>query len=89
MDSIVDYADDLGECYTNFDHDKHALENELVEANGDAYAQHSAYDFCGYIYYKNGVFYEEIWQYNSKVNLMRNNNMEALIFEACDNYGWN
>lgn len=74
--------------YSNIDH---ILDEEVVKELKDfpnrRYAQHAAYCFCGYIWFDGRIFFEEIWVYRNKVELLENKDIKELIKEANDEYG--
>jgi hypothetical protein len=52
---------DLG--MTNFDHSiDEGLEEEL--RTGKKYGTHTAWNFCGYVWFQDEKFHEEVWHYN-------------------------
>lgn len=78
--------------YSNFDHmldeniAKKITEKKLYASH---YASHAAWNFCGYIYFdkESKLFIEEIMQYHSLVEIMKNEDINELISEANEKYG--
>ena len=52
------------DIYSNFDHSLNEEVEAVLKANERLFAQHSAWNFCGYVYYANGTWYDEVWRYN-------------------------
>jgi predicted ester cyclase len=85
IDSLTETKD---EVYSNFDHClNEKVADELVEQNGKIVAQHAAWNFCGYIWYENGNFHEQVWQYKKPVAEFKNKNIIDLIDEVNSEYG--
>jgi hypothetical protein len=79
-----------GEVYSNFDHtlDKEVLK-EVIENPGTVWGGHAAWEFYGHIYFKDGLFHEEILRYRVIQETLSNESLEDLIAEACSKYGSN
>ncbi len=71
---------------SNFDN---VIDSGLEEALQEefCYAQHSACNFCGYVWWDD-VFIEEVWVYNSPVETIVANNLRELMDKVNDKYGW-
>jgi len=71
---------------SNFDN---VIDDGLEEAlrKEICYAQHSGYNFCGYVWWDD-VFIEEVWVYNSPVETIVANNLRELMDKVNDKYGW-
>lgn len=79
----------LIECVmSNFDHeiDEDAA-FKLLE--GKHYAQYSARDFCGYVYYVSdeGIWRCEIWQNHSYNHLLEAGSLRLIMDQACEKFG--
>lgn len=74
--------------YSNIDHklDKE-VKQLLLDNPGKLYAQHDAWDFCGYIWFKDGTWYEEIWRYHSLREVIQGPTVEGIIEDAILRYG--
>lgn len=75
--------------YSNFDH---VLDTEVVRqleaAPGELYAQHAAWNFCGYIWQRpDGMWIERVWRYNAPVSDVIGDTIEDVIEVVLDNYG--
>ncbi len=51
-------------------------------------AQHSAWNFCGYVWFEGGKFREQVWQYHSPIEEFEADTLEELMGKANDNYGY-
>ncbi len=56
--------------------------------NGTVYAQHSAYNFCGFVYWDGVQYIEDIWQHNGKIKTIEADTLKALMELANDEYGY-
>lgn len=72
--------------YSDFDHQ---LDQEVAQQlkSGEVYAQHAGGSFCGYVYFKDGMWFEEIWQYNEHIETLSDKDLKTLICEAIDRFG--
>ncbi|GAH60460.1 unnamed protein product [marine sediment metagenome] len=74
---------------SNHDHSiDEGLEEWLKENEGKVCAQHAAWDFCGYVWYELGKFYEQVWQHNSPIEEISADTLEELMTKANDKYGY-
>lgn len=64
------------------------LEEALKSQPGKVCAHHPAWNFLGYVWYEDGKFQEQIWQYNSPVEEIEADTLEELMKIANDKYGW-
>ena len=57
----------LEECTFSMSNFDHSIDGELEGAlrTSRVYAQHAAWDFCGYVWFADGQFHEDVWQYNA------------------------
>jgi len=76
--------------YSNFDH---CFSNDegYVKAHPDIYFQHSARDFCGYVWYdiETKKFYEEVWVYRSHIKTIKEETLKDLITNINNEFGHN
>jgi hypothetical protein len=74
--------------YSNFDHKlETATAAKLKENPGKLYAPHYAYNFCGYIWFDKGRFWEQVWVYHTVRRELSNPNLEELIEEVNSEFG--
>ncbi len=50
-------------------------------------AQHSAWNFCGFVWFEDGKFIEQVWRYGSPVTELNADTLEELMEEVCSEYG--
>jgi hypothetical protein len=76
--------------YSNFDHELDAdVVRQLAAAPGELHAQHSARDFCGYVWQrKDGRWVDQVWRYGAPVQDFVCDTVEAVIKDALDEYGY-
>lgn len=84
LSNFPEFKNDV--IYSNLDHSLDMKLLEEAQKTGDAY-QHSAWNFCGYISFKDGEWTEEIWRYNSLVETLKGKNLMDLISTANKKYG--
>lgn len=79
---------ELLESITNLDEGEipKGLEEKLK--NEEVFCQHAAWNFCGYVWYSNDNFYDEVMIHHKIVEVMMNPNLKELIREVNDKYGW-
>lgn len=73
---------------SNFDHEiDEGIAFKLLE--GKHYAQYSAQDFCGYVYYvpDEMVWRCEIWQHHSYNHLLEAESLRLIMDQACEKFG--
>jgi len=84
----LDHLELLDIGLSNFDHSiDEGLEEALKAKLAKVYAQHSAWNFCGYVWFENNTFHEQIWRYNSPVAEMEADSLEALMEAVNSEYG--
>jgi len=74
--------------YSNLNHtlDKNIV--KLLRENANIlYAQHAAWNFCGYIWFDSKEFKEEVWQYKFLTSVHSNKDIRGLIAEVVGTYG--
>ena len=73
---------------SNFDHTIDEGLEEVLRANpARKYAQHSAWDFCGYVWFENGKFFEQVWRYKAPIDELEANDLKELMLETNLLYG--
>ena len=60
----------------------------MIKENPTKFFSHSAWNFCGYIWFENNKFYEEVWRYRSHIHTLESENLEDLIDEVNMEYGY-
>lgn len=73
--------------YSNFDHILNEAVVKQLETNPDLYAAHTAWNFCGYVWYAAGVWYEQVWQHGFPNATTEGATIQDVIAFANDNYG--
>lgn len=73
--------------YSNFDHALDATVVKELEANPDLYAQHSGWNFCGSVWCRDGVWFEEVWHYGTVVATYEGDSPLVVINETNNNHG--
>lgn len=70
----------IGTVYSNLNHslDSNIVANLRADPN-ENYAQHSAWDFCGYIFKVDDGWTEVVWRYKSPVVAYRHDDLAELI----------
>lgn len=78
---------DLGVVYSNFNHE---LNIEILPAliKEEATARHTAWNFCGIVWHKEGKWYEKIMQYKVEQEVIIADKLEDCIKLANDSYGY-
>lgn len=51
------------------------------------FAQYSAWNFCGYVFYFDSKWYCEIWTNNFLSEVIEDDNLEGIMAQAQDKYG--
>jgi len=74
--------------YSNFDHelDKDVVD-ELKAAPGEVYAQHAAWQFCGYVWFDGKDWHEDVWVHGSLAETRSEEKLEDLIDSVNRSYG--
>ena len=83
----IESANYLGEVYSNFDH---KLEDDVVEklkGTENSFAQHSAWGFCGYVYFQGDKWHEDVWRNNIFRQTIDGDSAIEVIEQAIDKYG--
>ena len=79
------YAD-MGEIMTNFDHTIVPNAEEALKKN-KVFGVYPAWNFRGIVWYEDGIFYCEIWQYGNHVNTIEGNDLSEIMETASQYYG--
>ena len=70
----------------------HEIDEGLAEAlraePGKVYAQHAAWNFCGYTYYADGEYRTQVWVHGAPRGTISAPTLEALMRATNDEYGW-
>jgi len=77
-----------GAIMSNFDH---AIDEDVVKAikGKPHYAQYAGWNFCRYVWYADDQWHCEVWRYGSpEDSLVSANELEEIMTEVSDSYGW-
>lgn len=73
---------------SNFDHTiDRDVAKELKAKPAKLCGQHSAWDFCGYVWFENGKWYEEVWVCKAPKAIFTADTLEDLMSEVNSEYG--
>lgn len=85
---IPEGAEELETVYSNCDHQLEAdIAKQLEERSGQTFSQHAGWNFCGYIWHKDGKWHNETWCYGSPRHVFTGDKIEDVIEQACDQHG--
>lgn len=85
---MPDGLEELDTVYSNFDHRlEEDIAKQLEEKSGKAFAQHAAYNFCGYIWHADGKWHDEVWVHGAPVHVYEGDTIKAVIEAAVDQHG--
>ena len=75
--------------YSNFDHEFHLDVAVEVFQNPELYAQHAAWNFCGWVWFspEDGKWYEQVMQYRGVVDCLTGETPQECIEQAIEKYG--
>lgn len=76
---------------SNFDHTiDEGLEDALRKEPSGVYAQHSAWNFCGYVWYDEdeGKFIEQVWVYGVPQKEVKADSLKEMMSLVNEEYGW-
>lgn len=77
-----------GTVYTNLDHTFDQVKVKILKDNPRTkYALHTAYAFCGHVWYYDGKWYDEIWQRGVVVDLISGCHLNEVIDAVNTIYG--
>jgi hypothetical protein len=63
---------------------------EALQAQpGEVCGQHSAMNFCGYVWFADGKFHEEVWMYGSPISTLTADTLPELMNLVNGKYGSN
>lgn len=86
--TILDKATELELGMSNMDGSiDDGLAEALKQQAGSVYAQHAAWNFCGYVWYENGMFHEEVWVYNAPRTVINADTLQELMSDVNAEYG--
>ncbi len=74
------------DAYSNYNH---VLQDGPVAERLQAaeVGTHAAWNFNGRIWFKDGLYHEEVWRYRSPVEVLTNADLAALIASVNEKYG--
>jgi hypothetical protein len=78
--------DYMGYIMTNFDHTIEPDAEETLKKN-KVFGVYPAWNFRGIVWYEDGVFYCEIWQYGDHVNTIEGDDLSEIMETASQLYG--
>jgi len=72
---------------TNFDH---TIDNEVagILMEKPFYAQYSGWNFCGYVWWDDGMWACEVMQYNATMEVVRAETLDEVMEIVSDRYGY-
>jgi hypothetical protein len=73
---------------SNFDHEINPDAEEFLK-NHKVYGDYPAWNFHGSVWFENGMFHCEIWQYHSHVDTISESSLAEIMESASDLYGSN
>ena len=74
--------------YSNFDHELDAeVVKDLMSSPDECYAQHAAWNFCGYVWFDGKTWHEDVWVHGNLVQTLSNTDLPALIASVNNEYG--
>lgn len=77
----------VGTIMSNFDN---SIENWAEEKlkNEKVYGKYPGWHFCGRVWYENDKFHCEVWQYGYPIEIVSANNLEQIMKNVSNEYGW-
>ncbi len=75
-----------GGCYSNCDHQYEEGAEDKLRA-GEV-LQHSAWDFCGTVWFADNQFHEEVWQYHSIIKVVSDDTLQEVIAATNEEFGY-
>ena len=78
---------DIGTVYSNFDH---VLDEEIAKRlseEPDTYGTHAAYNYCAYVWFDDGRWYECVWRYGAPIELLNAESIKDVIRETVETWG--
>ena len=75
------------DIYSNFDHEVDTQTQSMLEGDASRFAQHSATNFCGYVWHDESGWYENVWRHNASVASYFNESLTDLIAEVNGEWG--
>ena len=64
------------------------LAEALIAGEGKVYASHAAWNFNGKVYYRDGMFHEDVWRYHSLKETISAETLQELMSAVNDEYGY-
>lgn len=87
METKTENSTEIDEIMSNFDNEINR-EVEKTLKSGSYFAQHSAWDFCGYVWWDDNKFKEEVWFYGAHVCTHVAESLEELKESVNNEHGW-
>ena len=68
----------------------HTIDRGLAKRlrGGRVFAQHSAWNFCGYVWFENGQYHEEVMVHHQYQETIHAKSLKELMQKVNDIYGW-
>lgn len=74
---------------SNFNHSIDDDCEEQLRANENkVYCHHAAWNFCGYVWFENGKFHEQVMRYKNIIDELSADSLEELKEEVNSTYGY-
>lgn len=64
------------------------LPEQLMSRPGEVFCEHCGMDFWGRIYFKDGLFHEDVYVYHRLKETISGESLDALIHLVCKIYGY-
>ena len=81
-------ATEIEAVMSNMDHAIDAgVARQLKRRPGAVFAQHAAWNFCGYVWYQDSVFMEEVWVFNKYQATYGAETLDKLMRDVNEVYG--
>jgi hypothetical protein len=88
MERIAEFMDEIDYAMSNFDHSIDAGMADALKAQpGEVHGRHAAWNFNSLVYYLNGKFHAEVYQYRSFTDHIVADTLEELMQESNEKYG--
>ena len=74
--------------YSNCDHELDEDTAAFLATNPTYYAQHAAWNFCGYVWFAEDLWHDQVWVYGSPVAVVTDPDLRLLIEAVNMEYGY-
>lgn len=86
MKTLPEKLEEHEDNYSNFDHEMPKNAEKLLKAK-KLFITHSAYDHCGYMWFEDGQFHQEVWRYKSHITTISGDTLKDVFDDVNDEYG--